>query len=303
MKAKLNMLKCLITIIVILSSRLGFSQDNTIHKDSLILYYESNKYKVPASAEQKIKQKLLNRTIKRIDIYGYTDYVGSNVFNDALALKRAQMVSNIVKKYSAIDALNIISMGETYSRQDSTNYPKGVLEDRKVVCYISYTDTLEDLKLQTSPENYLKKLNTLKIGESIVLRNILFYLGKAIIIPSSLPELELLLQTLENNPNLYIEIIGHVCCGSYDEIENKEKYEYETEYEYEAVLYTNSYDYNKTLSLNRAEAIKRHLKYKGIDPKRIVTKGMGFSNPLYFPEKSEDDKLSNRRIEVVVLKK
>ena len=103
------MLKCLITIIVILSSRLGFSQDNTIHKDSLILYYESNKYKVPASAEQKIKQKLLNRTIKRIDIYGYTDYVGSNVFNDALALKRLYIarLSIIERKYRYMHQIQI----------------------------------------------------------------------------------------------------------------------------------------------------------------------------------------------------
>jgi outer membrane protein OmpA-like peptidoglycan-associated protein len=285
---------------------LGFSQVNTIHKDTLIIYYESNKYKVTASSEKKIKQKFLGKRVKSVEIYGYADYVGRNEFNDNLALKRAKRVSDFIEKYRSVDVMNIISMGETHSIQNSTNPPKGVLEDRKVVCYINYIDVAEnktsEIELEVSSKNYLEQLNILKIGESILFKNILFYLGKAVMIPSSFPELELLLQTLKNNPDLHIEIRGNVCCGSYDEIENKSKYKNEDDDVQEEVLNTYHYDYNKTLSLNRAETIKRHLVYKGIDSERIITKGMGFSNPLHFPESDEEDKLLNRRIELVVIK-
>ncbi len=296
------MLKYYIIGVVVFSSMFGFSQVKTVQTDTLVLYYESNAYKVTNNNENKIIQKLLNKTIKNIEIHGFADYVGSNDYNNSLALKRAKTVLNTIKKYNNKAPLTVLSMGETYSKQDLKNDYRGVLEDRKVICYIHYVtkpdiDTPK-IELEIPQENYLEVLNSIKIGGSIILKNILFYLGKAIIIPSCLPELNLLQETLKNNPNLHIEIRGHVCCGSYDEIEN----EYKEEDMEAEVSNTYHYDYNKTLSLNRAETIKRHLVYKGIDSERITTKGMGFSSPLHFPESNEDDRLLNRRIELIVVK-
>jgi outer membrane protein OmpA-like peptidoglycan-associated protein len=56
-----------------------------------------------------------------------------------------------------------------------------------------------------------------------------------------------------------------------------------------------SVQYNKQLSLRRAEAVKRFLVAKGMDPKRLDTVGYG-SEHLLAPDRPEDP--SNRRVEI-----
>ena len=56
-----------------------------------------------------------------------------------------------------------------------------------------------------------------------------------------------------------------------------------------------SAQYNKQLSLRRAEAVKRFLVAKGMDPKRLDTVGYG-SERLLAPDRPEDP--SNRRVEI-----
>jgi len=53
---------------------------------------------------------------------------------------------------------------------------------------------------------------------------------------------------------------------------------------------------NKDLSTKRAEAVKRYLVNKGIDPNRIITVGHGSSRPIYDGE-SESNFYKNRRVE------
>jgi outer membrane protein OmpA-like peptidoglycan-associated protein len=56
-----------------------------------------------------------------------------------------------------------------------------------------------------------------------------------------------------------------------------------------------SAQYNKQLSLRRAQAVKRFLVAKGMDPKRLDTVGYG-SERLLAPDRPEDP--SNRRVEI-----
>lgn len=53
--------------------------------------------------------------------------------------------------------------------------------------------------------------------------------------------------------------------------------------------------YNKQLSLRRADAVKRFLVAKGMDPKRFATVGYG-SEHLLSPDRPDDP--SNRRVEI-----
>jgi hypothetical protein len=59
---------------------------------------------------------------------------------------------------------------------------------------------------------------------------------------------------------------------------------------------------NKTLSMNRANAIRDMLVQGGVDPSRLTTEGYGADKPIASND-TEDGKAKNRRTELIVLKK
>jgi OOP family OmpA-OmpF porin len=59
-------------------------------------------------------------------------------------------------------------------------------------------------------------------------------------------------------------------------------------------------DYNKKLSLRRAEAVKAYLVSKGIDASRIFTEGKGSANPVA-DNKTASGRAKNRRVEIEVV--
>jgi len=62
-----------------------------------------------------------------------------------------------------------------------------------------------------------------------------------------------------------------------------------------------NYDYNKWLSLLRANIVKSFLTGKGINPTKIKTIGMGPENPMYSNETAKG-RINNRRVEIEFLK-
>jgi OmpA-OmpF porin, OOP family len=57
---------------------------------------------------------------------------------------------------------------------------------------------------------------------------------------------------------------------------------------------------NQTLSVNRAEAIKKFLVSKGIEPNRIYTEGKGKGQPVA-DNSTKEGKAKNRRVEIEVV--
>ena len=134
--------------------------------------------------------------------------------------------------------------------------------------------------------NYIEKLNDISVNEHFVLRNIYFEYGLHKLIPKSFEEIENIYAVLNNNPNLKIEIQGHVCCGKNDEAKGDI-----------------TSQYNTRLSTNRAIEVRMALMGMGIDENRITAKGYGFSKPKYFPETLEEHKSLNRRTEIKLIAK
>ena len=109
-----------------------------------------------------------------------------------------------------------------------------------------------------------------------VMRNINFEFDSSVIDTiASGAELDALAEFMTENPNIIIEISGYT--------DN-----------------TGDATHNKTLSLERAEAVKNAMIERGIEAYRMVATGYGESRPLV-PNDSEKNKALNRRVEVRVI--
>lgn len=118
-------------------------------------------------------------------------------------------------------------------------------------------------------------LNPIVKGTTITLRNIFFDFDKATLRPESRLELERLHVFLENYSEIRIEIAGHTDSEGGEE-------------------------YNDKLSQRRAESVYAYLIKKGVNKKRLITKGYGQTRPVATNETIEGRQL-NRRTEITII--
>jgi OmpA-OmpF porin, OOP family len=132
----------------------------------------------------------------------------------------------------------------------------------------------------------LEEFNTMRDGESPVIRNpsstsdaptfiskrVLFNLNASSIRSSFTTRLDEVVSTLNENPQLKVEIVGHA-----DDTGGK--------------------DYNLKLSIDRAVAVKQYLIRNGISERRIITYGKGSTQPLSDNQTPEAQQ-RNRRVEI-----
>ena len=121
-------------------------------------------------------------------------------------------------------------------------------------------------------------LEPIQVGQKINLRNIQFHGNVAKFLPQASSDLLALLEFMQLNTNVSIEIEGHV----------------------NGPRQKNSSDYQE-LSEERALAVKSYLIEKGIDTKRIKSKGYGNTKMLFPDPKSETERTANRRVEIKIL--
>ncbi len=132
----------------------------------------------------------------------------------------------------------------------------------------------------TAKTNTLKRqigLDKIQVGYKKVLRNIYFDFGTARLKKESYPELDNLLKVLQENPRYMIEISGHT-----DNVGSKE--------------------FNKWLSLRRAQAVVDYLVRKGQSKSRFIVEGYGEERPIASNDDEKDGRELNRRVEFKVLR-
>lgn len=118
-------------------------------------------------------------------------------------------------------------------------------------------------------------LNKIKVGETVVLKNVFFETAKYDLKEQSRVELDKLVAFLTKNPNLKIELGGHT-----DNVGDKKM--------------------NQVLSDNRAKAVYSYLVQKGIAKERLTTKGYGDTIPIA-DNNTEVGRAENRRTEFKVI--
>jgi len=120
-------------------------------------------------------------------------------------------------------------------------------------------------------------LSKLQVGTKVVLNNIYFETGKAILRPESSEALDQVLRFLENNPSIKLEISGHT--------DN-----------------TGSLRINQKLSTERAGAVVNYLVEKGIPQEMLLSKGYADTQPVA-ENTTAEGRTQNRRVEFKVLSK
>ncbi len=143
--------------------------------------------------------------------------------------------------------------------------------------YLFYSENFTLTGTHSNSDPFLKNIPLLpiKVGESVVLKNIFFDTDKFELKPESTTELEKLTDLLNKNPKMEIEISGHTDNVGEDK-------------------------YNQILSENRAKAVYDYLINHGIAKERLSYKGYGVSKPID-TNQTEQGRANNRRTEFKVI--
>jgi outer membrane protein OmpA-like peptidoglycan-associated protein len=118
-------------------------------------------------------------------------------------------------------------------------------------------------------------LEPLQTNATVILKNIFFDVNRYELKPESSTELDNIVELLKENPSLKIQINGHT-----DNVGKPAD--------------------NLKLSNNRANAVIQYLIGKGVDAKRLSSKGWGETQPLA-DNSSEHGRAQNRRTEMKVV--
>lgn len=257
---------------VLLSAYCGFAQKQV----TTSFFFETDASKLSTRQilifEQFVKE-IVPEEVINVDILGYCDDRGREGYNNTLSLKRAEFIHRLLvekgvlsERIKKISGKGIIPAQHT---KEAQLLDEERSNNRRVDVVINYHKPI----VQTVPP----LLNdSLKIGDKIVLDNILFENSRSVLIQESIPLLEQIATLVKEKKQYQIAILGHICCNppGVDVID----------------LETGQ----RNLSEARARLIYDYFIYRGIDKNRLSYKGMMANYPL-----GKGDKY-DRRVELLI---
>jgi outer membrane protein OmpA-like peptidoglycan-associated protein len=260
--------------------------------DTTAVYFAFDKASLSAEAKARLDELITtfrSGSAKELVIKGYCDPFGSDRYNDILSDRRTVSVQKYLVQHNI--PASAISLRKGYGEREPVNENRTSEERQEnrrvdIIFKGSVSTTTTTRSTPSAPKEFSKeRLDSIQQGEVLRLKNINFYGGRHTFLPESMPALNELLEAMESHPKLVIEIHGHICClwGPDD---------------------GDDYDAgDKSLSRNRAKAVYDFLAEKGIDKARMSYKGFAGTVPLVYPERSEDDRTTNRRVEIRIVSK
>lgn len=209
-----------------------------------------------------------NKNAEILQLQGYCDSIDTKNYNKKLAERRILNVQLLLEK----SGMKFSQQLETFAYGKDFNQSKIQAENRKVIIF--YNEPI----IAPVESELTKKIRQSKVGETIVLPNIYFFNNLARILPKSETTLYDLRCVMDENPKLKIEIQGHICCITGEDL--------------------------KDTSTARARAIYSYLIRNKIDRKRMTFKGFGSTRPIHpIPEKNLQEEEDNRRVEILIVDK
>jgi outer membrane protein OmpA-like peptidoglycan-associated protein len=273
-------------------------------QEQVSFFFESNKFVLQKNELSKLNQWLIaNKEVKVIGVYGYCDEEGSVGYNDTLAKNRIDYVFTILKnkvkiredfKTRNFGKLHTLSTIKAENRKvilyyilpkDFPNEAKIIAEKNIIVEKIKPKIKFSDVYVYENPDGstanikidtvFMKKVSLANVGEKLKLESMNFFVDTFAIMPQSRSVMFELLTVMKSCPDLKIQIQGHICCVKNDV---------------------------RDLSTQRAKAIYKFLEYNGIEKSRMSFVGYASTKPLYpLPEKTEEEREANRRVEIEIL--
>jgi outer membrane protein OmpA-like peptidoglycan-associated protein len=125
-----------------------------------------------------------------------------------------------------------------------------------------YLNHQQELRVESSKasEEHVLQFPLANISAPVLIENIFYDFNKATLRPESATALDELVRTLNENPNVTIELSAHTDCRGSDE-------------------------YNEKLSQRRAESVVNYLIQHGIAADRLTPKGYGEGRPKHIKRK------------------
>jgi outer membrane protein OmpA-like peptidoglycan-associated protein len=207
-----------------------------------------------------------HKNIEITKLLGYCDSIDTKNYNKKLAERRIESIRSLLEKNGLKFNKNLekIAFGKDFKQS------KIQAENRKVTIFYN------EQQIKPIESELTKQIRNSKVGETIKLPNIYFFNNSDQIVAKSQPTLFDLLTAMEENPELKIEIQGHICCQLVSDLND--------------------------VSTARAKAIYSYLIRNKIDRRRMTFKGYGTSKPIHkIPEKNETEADENRRVEILIV--
>ncbi len=234
------------------------------------LYFNTNSSELSVKEMERFQTFIKTKDVKVLKVIGFCDLRSSDKYNDSLALARANFIANLIRLTTENSTFKVLSKGENF------NQLKNLDKNRKVEIHFKI-QKINPSKVIVS-QNLSSDLIKAKIGDKLLLKNFNFYDRTDVLYPESYRVREELLKILKENKKLKIEIHGHICCTLGKDEEQ--------------------------IALKRCVGTIEYLVINGIEKSRLSYKSFDSTQPIYpIPEKNEEERKANRRVEIVIVDK
>lgn len=255
----------------------AFSQNEIKH----VVYFETDKYTILETEMHRLQlflEEVETIDIDRISIYGFCDDRGSHTYNMSLSQNRADAIKEVFMTNEFDESLitNTDGKGELLLKivkNIDINKARGLNRKVEIIVKPVYPPRKNNFD-STALENILN--SDLKVGDKILLENLLFVRGYTYPIPESKKILTKVATILAKRKDIYFTIEGHVCCtnGTRDAV--------------------NAQTRKRNLSYARAQYVYEFFASKGISKRRMKYVGMKRKFPLGGEQRFD------RRVELLV---
>lgn len=248
------------------------------NQQKITVYFPFNKDVATDESLAKLQEWAAAHTGASIDLLeGDADKTGNKYYNIDLSERRIAYVSGFLGGSESFDlsATDKKAFGESRAKAGYS------VPDRKVTIYFREKEVVPQViaipPVKKEPSDFAKRVSNSSKGDKIRIPNLHFYNNSDIVLPASEPILKDLLDIMVDNPALKIDIQGHICCQKNEENE---------------------------ISKRRALTVYTYLIKHGIAKERLSYQSFGSTRPIYrLPEKNEEERVANRRVEIEIMSK